>query len=168
MYYNMSRERGRGASSRTRPRARPKSLSIPKLAPSVSPRPRSRPTAAPSVSIRPRSRPTAAPSTSLRPKARPDGLNTTTAAPVNISQARGNKGPSGPVNVDQDTSSTQAVGQGGGSGLTKASKATEDNVTVKRKSRGTSKYKIAAQPKKPKAPLKNPLVLSKKDKKGKS
>ena len=134
---------------------------------------------APSTSLRPNARPadlkiSSAPSTSLRPKARPADLNVSAetrkpaAAPVNISQARDTNKATGSVNVDQDTSSSQAVGQGGGSGVTKASKTTEDNVAVQRKSKGTAKYKIAGQPKPKKSPVKNPLVLSKKDKKGKS
>lgn len=60
-----------------------------------------------------------------------------------------------PVNVDSDKSSggSAAGSTGGSSGKIKASKAQEDNLTVKRKSRGTSKYKLATN---------NPLVVSRK------
>ena len=151
-------------STSLRPKARPTS------APITSIRPKARPTAAPSTSLRPKARPTSTLTTSLRPKARPADLNVAAetrkppSPPVNISQDKETTGATSPVNVDQDKSSVHAAGQGGGSGTTKASKATEDNVTVKRKQRGTSKYKIAAQPKAKKAPVNNPLILSKKKK----
>ena len=61
-----------------------------------------------------------------------------------------------PVNVDSDKSSggSAAGSSGGTSGKIKASKAQEDNLTVKRKSRGTSKYKLSTN---------NPLVVNKKN-----
>ena len=176
---------GRGQGGPKSRGGRQKFIKNRKVAPSTSLRPRSRPadikiSSAPSTSLRPKARPadlkiSSAPSTSLRPKARPADLNVSAetkkpaAAPVNISQARDNNSKADPVNVDQDTSSSQAVGTGGGSGVTKASKTTEENVTVQRKAKGTAKYKVAAQPAKPKkSPVKNPLVLAKKDKKGKA
>jgi hypothetical protein len=67
-----------------------------------------------------------------------------------------------PVNIAADTTSTaagSAAGStGGSSGKIKASKAQEDNLTVKRKARGTSKYQVTKA-------SKNPLVVSKSNKK---
>ena len=67
-----------------------------------------------------------------------------------------------PVNIAADTTSTAAGSaagsSGGSSGKIKASKAQEDNLTVKRKARGTSKYQVTKA-------SKNPLVVSKSNKK---
>lgn len=67
-----------------------------------------------------------------------------------------------PVNVAVDKSSDTAAGgsssgNGGASGKIKASKAQEDNLTVRRKSRGTAKYQLNKS-------ARNPLVVSKQNK----
>ncbi len=66
-----------------------------------------------------------------------------------------------PVNIDADTTSTSAGSAagstGGSSGKIKASKAQEENVSVRRKARGTSKYQITKA-------ATNPLVVSKQNK----
>ncbi len=68
-----------------------------------------------------------------------------------------------PVNIDADKSSETAAGgsaagsTGGASGKIKASKAQEENVTVRRKARGTAKYQITKA-------ARNPLVVSKQNK----
>jgi hypothetical protein len=83
-------------------------------------------------------------------------------APVTSNIAISKKPVKAPVNIAADTTSTAAGSaagsSGGSSGKIKASKAQEDNLTVKRKARGTSKYQVTKA-------SKNPLVVSKSNKK---
>ena len=64
-------------------------------------------------------------------------------APSDLNDANGVGRRSAPVNLDTKStaSSGSTLGTGGRSGKIKASKAQEENVTVRNVSRGTSKYK---------------------------
>ena len=64
-------------------------------------------------------------------------------APSVLNDANGVGRRSAPVNLDTKSGSTSGstLGTGGRSGKIKASKAKEENVTVRNASRGTSKYK---------------------------
>lgn len=98
---------------------------------------------------------------SSKPKSRPSNLGATGSsfgvkAPNDSNGVGRRSAPSvASVNIPADTSKSAAGSTGGASGKIKASKSQEDNVSVRKASRGTSKYQVTK-------PSKNPLVVNKK------
>lgn len=121
--------------------------------PFKSPFPKKRPTF---KSPKPVRRPNMDSVSSMRPPKRPESMNS-----LSVPKSNNDNGVSAPkaapVNIDADkSSSTSAAGStGGASGKVKASKAQEENVTVRKKARGTAKYQVTKA-------SKNPLVVNKK------
>lgn len=94
---------------------------------------------------------------SPKPRIRPSNLGATGSSfGLKAPNADRNKAPAvAPVNISADTSKSAAGSTGGASGKVKASKAQEDNVSVRKAARGTSKYQVTKA-------SKNPLVVNKK------
>tara|TARA_R100000544_G_scaffold34813_1_gene21807 strand:+ start:451 stop:900 length:450 start_codon:yes stop_codon:yes gene_type:complete len=98
---------------------------------------------------------------SPKPRTRPSNLGATGSsfglkAPNDANGVGRRNAPAvAPVNVSADTSKNAAGSTGGASGKVKASKAQEDNVSVRKAARGTSKYQVTKA-------SKNPLVVNKK------
>lgn len=92
---------------------------------------------------------------SPKPRTRPSNLSVSkNTSPVSAPK-RDNSVVKAPVNISADTSKSAAGSTGGASGKVKASKAQEDNVSVRKAARGTSKYQVTKA-------SKNPLVVNKK------
>ena len=111
------------------------------------------PKSSPMPKLRPKSN--LVPSSSPMPRMRPKGLSVSNNKSPVSAPKRDNSVAKAPVNISADTSKSAAGSTGGASGKVKASKAQEDNVSVRKAARGTSKYQVTKA-------SKNPLVVNKK------
>lgn len=120
-----------------------------KLVPKSSPMPKLRPKTLNTGGLN-------SPTPRMRPRNLGAKVNTFGAVAPNATNGVGRRNaPTAPVNISADTSVSAAGSTGGASGKVKASKAQEDNVSVRKAARGTSKYQVTKA-------SKNPLVVNKK------